>query len=319
MTLDIKKKLRKERNRTFLSKDFDSFRAELLGYARTYFPDKINDFSESSLGGLFLDMASFVGDNLSFYLDHQFTELNPLTAVERKNILLHLRTVGVKPVGTSPASVPVKLYIRVLSEQNPDGTYSPKFSSLPVIRNGTVFRSASGISFNLTEDLDFSSTNSDGNYIASQTVAGTDDSSNPTQYIMAMTGLCISGEESTDQFSLNNQHITFRELTLQNSDISDIISMTDSEGNEYYQVETLSQDTVFRAVTNFDSDGNLVPMNIEIISAPRRYVANFDPLTRLTTVRFGAGNAETLDDDNCGTSAVTGISCLPGTASDGGA
>ena len=109
MSVDIKKKLKKDRNRTFLSKDFDAFRAELLTYARTYFPDKIQDFSEASFGGLFLDMASFVGDSLSYYLDHQFTELNPLTAVERRNIVLHLRTVGVKVQGASPAAVNVKM------------------------------------------------------------------------------------------------------------------------------------------------------------------------------------------------------------------
>ena len=42
----------------------------------------MQDFSETSLGGLFLDMAAFVGDTMSFYLDHQFNELNPTTATE---------------------------------------------------------------------------------------------------------------------------------------------------------------------------------------------------------------------------------------------
>jgi hypothetical protein len=79
--------------------------------------------------------------------------------------------------------------------------------------------------------------------------------------------------------------------------VSDIIAVSDAEGNEYYQVETLSQDTVFRAVMNTDSDGKLVPSNLEVIPAPRRFTANFDPTTRLVTMRFGSGNADTLDDD----------------------
>lgn len=297
MAIDVKKNLRKERSRTFLAKDFDSFRSELLGYARTYFPDKIKDFSEASLGGLFLDMASFVGDSLSYYLDHQFTELNPLTAVERKNILLHLRTVGVKPVGASPASVPVKFYIRVPSEQKSDGSYGPKTSALPVIRNGTVCKSTSGITFNLTEDLDFSSTDTEGEYNAAVNVFTSNDAGIPTQFVMSMIGLCVSGNETIDQFSLGSQHVPFREITLLSADVSDILSVTDAEGNSYYQVESLSQDTVFQAVNNIDADGKLVPMNLEIVSAPRRYTANFDPTTRLTTIRFGSGNADTLDDD----------------------
>jgi hypothetical protein len=297
MSLDIKNKIKKERNRSFLAKDFDSFRAELLDYARTYFPDRIQDFSEASLGGLFLDMASYVGDTLSYYLDHQFTELNPTTAVERKNIVTHLKNAGVKPVGSSPASVYIKFYIRVPAEQDVDLSYKPAIRSLPVIRASTTCKSATGVNFNLTEDLDFAEKDDDGEFIASVTVYTTDTSGNPTQFIMTRSGLCISGNEIIDSFNLENQHIPFRELSLLNPDISDIISVSDSDGNEYYQVESLSQDTVFRAVSNMNSDGQLVPMNLEVIPAPRRYTASFDPTTRLTKIRFGAGDAETLDDD----------------------
>ena len=297
MSLDIKNKIKKERNRSFLAKDFDSFRAELLDYARTYFPDRIQDFSEASLGGLFLDMASYVGDTLSYYLDHQFTELNPATAVERKNIVTHLKNAGVKPVGSSPASVYIKFYIRVPAEQDVDLSYKPALRSLPVIRASTTCKSATGINFNLTEDLDFSEKDDDGEFIASVTVYTIDTSGNPTQFIMTRSGLCISGNEIIDSFNLENQHIPFRELSLLSPDISDIISVSDSDGNDYYQVESLSQDTVFRAVSNMNSDGQLVPMNLEVMPAPRRYTATFDPTTRLTKIRFGAGDAETLDDD----------------------
>ena len=297
MSIDVKKKLRKERNRTFLAKDFDSFRNELLTYARTYFPDKIQDFSEASLGGLLLDMASFVGDSLSFYLDHQFTELNPLTATERRNILLHLRNAGVKPVGSSPASTLVKFYVRIPAEQAPSGAYRPKASCLPVIRSGTTCLSVTGVRFNLVEDIDFSETDDEGNYLASLSVLTSDASGNPIDYVLSQDGLCVSGEETNDAFILSTAHVPFREITLQSIDISDIISVTDSDGNEYYQVETLSQDTVYRAIENLGPDGSLVSMNLEVVPAPRRYTAEFDPLTRLTTLRFGSGNSDTLDDD----------------------
>jgi len=81
---DNKEALKTIRQRNYLARDFDSFRRVLLEYARQYYPDKIKDFSEASLGGLFLDMAAYVGDNLSFYLDHLYGELNPDTAVEQR-------------------------------------------------------------------------------------------------------------------------------------------------------------------------------------------------------------------------------------------
>ena len=81
-TNDNKTALKSVRQRNYLARDFDGFRTVLLEYARQYYPDRIQDFSESSMGGLFLDMASYVGDNLSFYLDHLYGELNSDTVVE---------------------------------------------------------------------------------------------------------------------------------------------------------------------------------------------------------------------------------------------
>ena len=71
---NVKKQMKQVRPRSYLNKDFDAFRAELLDYARTYFSDSISDFSEASMGGLFLEMAAYVGDVMSYYIDHQFNE-----------------------------------------------------------------------------------------------------------------------------------------------------------------------------------------------------------------------------------------------------
>ena len=94
MAEDTKKKVLPDRQRSYLNKDFGSLRGDLLEYARTYFSDKIQDFSEASVGGLLLDLAAYVGDVNSFYLDHQFKELDPNTAVEEENIERMLRMAG---------------------------------------------------------------------------------------------------------------------------------------------------------------------------------------------------------------------------------
>ena len=297
MGIDVKKKIKREKVRNFLAKDFNGFRAEILQYARTYFPDRIQDFTEASLGGLFLDMAAMVGDTMSFYLDHQFNELNPLTAVENDNILRHLRTAGVKITGSAPASVKVRFYIEVQAEKGSAGVYQPIHNTLPVVLAGTALESADGVTFNLVEDIDFSEKDDQGIYKARVTVSEKNDNGTPATYIMSREGLCVSGKESVESFTIGTSHVPFRKLTLKDVNVTDIISVTDTEGNKYYQVETLSQDTVFKGVLNIDDDGNLVPMNLELAPCPRRFVANFDPRTKLTTLQFGSGNAETLDDD----------------------
>jgi hypothetical protein len=297
MSIDIKKKIKKERIRNFLAKDFGGFRQELLQYARTYFPNKIQDFSEASFGGLLLDMASMVGDTMSYYLDHQFNELNPLTAIENNNIIRHLRNAGVKIMGSSPASVSVNFYIEVPAEKLSSGEYSVKQSALPVVLPGTILESANGTRFNLVETIDFSELKSNGDYKAEIILSEVDEAGFPATFVMILPGLCISGEEDVETFSFSVEHVPFRRITMSTSNITDIVDVTDLEGNKYYQVESLSQDTVFKGVLNLADDGSLVPHNLEIVPCPYRFVANFDPITKLTTLGFGAGDAESLDND----------------------
>ena len=297
MGIDVKKKIQKEKVRNFLAKDFNGFRAELLQYARSYFPDKIQDFTEASLGGLFLDMAAMVGDTMSFYLDHQFNELNPLTAVENDNILRHLRAAGVKLSGSAPASVKVRFYIEVQAEKASSGTYQPIYKTIPIVLAGTRLESAGGVTFNLVEDIDFSEKDDQGIYKARMTVSEKNADGTPATYIMSREGLCVSGKETVESFTIGTTHVPFRKLVLRDINVTDIISVNDTQGNKYFQVETLSQDTVFKGVLNIDDDGNLVPMNLEVAPCPRRYVANFDPRTKLMTLQFGSGNADTFDDD----------------------
>ena len=145
--------LKNVKQRSYLARDFDSLRASLLEYVRQYYPDRIKDFSEVSVGGMFLELAAFVGDNLSFYLDSQFNELSYETAVENVNIERHLRTAKVPIVGASPATVPVTAYIEIPAATiNNETTVNE--SLLPIIQANTIFSADNGVDFILLEDID---------------------------------------------------------------------------------------------------------------------------------------------------------------------
>lgn len=297
MANDIKEKIKKSRERSFLAKDFDGFRAQLLDYARVYFADNIQDFSESSVGGLLLDMAAYVGDTMSYYLDHQYRELDPVRAVERKNIVRHMQNAGLEIPGPSSATAKCTFTIIVDAEQSITGEYVPKASQLPVLKKGTTVRTSGGITFNLTQDIDFSSKDELGNLDALVIVRTTAAGSIPQTFKVSKEEFCISGEEITEDFEIGSIHVAFRELTLGNSDVTDIISVTDANGNTYYEVDSLSQDTVFVPVTNIASDNNKVSRNLEVKPAPRRFIKFRSATTGFTTIRFGSGNAQTLDND----------------------
>ena len=64
----------KSRDIKYINKDFGALKQSLIDYSRTYFPTSYNDFSPSSPGMMFMEMAAYVGDVLSFYLDNQLQE-----------------------------------------------------------------------------------------------------------------------------------------------------------------------------------------------------------------------------------------------------
>ena len=297
MSKDTKKDLKRKKQVSYLNKDFDGFRSDLLEYARTFFPDKVQDFSEASVGGMFLDMAAYVGDVMSFYLDHQFQELDVDTAVERKNIERHIRSAGVKMGGASPAVTDVNFSIKVPSVFS-EGEYIPDRRACPVIRKNTSVTSTSGVSFVLTEDLDFSELNRFDELVANYRISNTDSSGNPSKFVLTRSGVCISGKIAEKKIKIGSSFKPFRKITLPASNITEVLSVFDSEGNRYYEVESLTQDTVFFSVLNGDpSDSDLVPQTLELIPAPYRYIKKHSLNTRMTTLQFGSGMAESLDDD----------------------
>ena len=292
----IKGNIRKEQNRTFTARDFESIRSQLLNTARTYFPDKIQDFSEASVGGMFLDFAATVGDSLSYYLDHSFKELDPYAAVEPENIITHLRNAGVEITGASPATVNLTFMLTAPSE-NVNGVYLPKLSALPIVMAGTVTRSLSGPSFITVEDIDFSDTDVDGNFIAEFVISSTNPDGSPATFTVSRDVIAVSGSETNQSIIVGGSVVPFREITLLESNINAIINVTDSDGNKYYEVSSLSDDTVFQKVKNVGADIRQVSYYIRIIPAPYRFMKLYNPVTQLTTLRFGSGDAATLDDD----------------------
>ena len=301
MAIDQKrnKDLKEIRQRRYLGRDFDSMRASLLDYARQYYPNQIQDFSEASVGGLFLDMAAYVGDNLSFYLDHLYGELNYETAVETDSIQRSIVNAGIPINGASPAVAQVTLYIEV--PVSTPGDKDPNTSLLPIVKSGTIFFANGGISFLLVEDVEFAySPNRDDNYIINPNVekriGKVRSDGKVLTYILALQGIAVSGKEKTEIFTVGS-FIPFRQIRLQQSDVTEIVKVFDDYGNTYYEVGALTHDVVYRNVENTTNDKTLVRDFLKVIPAPYRFTKSTSLESRTVTLTFGGGNADTLEDD----------------------
>ncbi len=282
--------------RRYLAKDFDAYRAEMSEHARIYFGDRIKDISESGLGGLVIDTCAMVGDSLSFYLDHQYNELDASTAVEAKNIQRLARAAGVKLSGASPAFVSDQRFFVKVPAIRSNGTWMPDVSLLPIVQAGSVVSDGT-IEFVLLEDVNLAAVDVTGALVASVKIMDRAADGTPRTFSVSSVGPCTSGRTIEEAFSIGNSFVPFRRITLSQRDVTQVISVVDSLGNVYYEVNALTHDTVYRARRNPTAQHDGVELIIDPIPAPYRFTTDYDQQLRQVTLVFGGGSATTLEDD----------------------
>jgi len=296
------------RNITYTNRDFNTFRNALINYSKTYFPNTYNDFTSDSTGMLFIEMASYVGDVLSFYLDNQIQETFIQYARQEKNLFDLAYMLGYKPKVTTAATVDVALY-QQLPSKNVGGTYVPDFDyALKIPSNFQITSNEnSSIKF-ITEDVcDFSiSSSQDPTDISIYSLSGTD----PDRFLLKKTRKAISGtiNTTTATFTTPSKYAT---VDINASNIINILDVFDSNGNQWYEVLNLAQDTVFTTKINASyTDPNAVqddaPNLLNLKQVQRRFTSRFLNNTTLQ-IGFGAGTVSDNDEnlipnpDNVGT------------------
>jgi hypothetical protein len=267
----------------YTSRDFETIKKDLVEFSKRYYPETFQDFNEASFGALMLDTVAYVGDILSFYLDYQVNESFLDTAIEYNNVLRLSRQLGYKATGAPSSSGMATFYIVVIANTEGLGA-DTKY--LPILKRGSTFSSMGGASFILTEDVDFSHPNAE--QVVSSVNATT---GNPVTYAVRQTGPVVSGIFKTETFNIK-EYKRFRKVALGLPNVSEIISVFDSDGNQYYEVDYLSQDVIYKDVINRSSERTLVPRILRPYSVPRRFVV--ERSGELTYLQFGFGSdAET--------------------------
>jgi hypothetical protein len=268
----------------YTSRDFDSIREDLVQYAKRYYPDTFKDFSEASFGSLMIDTVAYVGDMLSFYVDYQANESFLDSAVEPNNIIRLAREHGYKFKGPAAAVGDVTFYSLVPANSTGLG---PDVRYLPILKKGTMLASTAGGSYILTQDVRFD--NPKNFIIAARTNPTT---GIPTEYAVKSKGPVISGKYETKSFSIGSFQ-KFRKVTIDDSRVVEIISVIDSEGHEYHEVEYLSHDVIYKSVPNKDSNTrDNAPSLMRPFTAPRRFIT--ERKDGRVILQFGQGSDSLL-------------------------
>jgi hypothetical protein len=284
----------------YINRDFSTFKSDLVEYAKSYFPNAYNDFSSPSPGTMFIEMAAYVGDVLSFYLDNQIQESFLQYAKQPNNLYTLAYMLGYRPKITSAAVVDLDVYQTVLAKQN-GSNWNPDFDYALTISEGMQIGSGinPGIGFYVPEKVDFtiSSSMSPTDITVYSTTAG-----RPDTFLLKKSIKAISGQLKSSNYSFGNSD-RFPSIAIQDSNIIEIVSIVDSDGNKWYEVPYLAQDYIMNPVANIASNypdlyqyNNQVPYMIQKLSVPRRFTSRF--LSNGTLLlEFGSGIDSTKADN----------------------
>ena len=288
-----------KKNIQYINRDFSELKTSLINYAKTYFPTTYNDFSPSSPGMMFMEMAAYVGDVLSFYLDNQVQETYLQYARQTNNLYELDYMFGYKPNVTQVATTYVDFYQQVPailsgSEYVPDFDYSLYIPPSSTVSQNTVNK----ISFLVQEPIDFSvSSSGDPTTITVYQVSG----NTPTYFLLKKTRKAISSTINTTQFTFTTP-VQYSTVLINSSNIVGILDVTDSDNNKWYEVDYLGQEMVFDSIKNTNqNDPNLsqysgdTPYILKLEKIQRRFTSRFINATSLQ-IQFGAGTSNDTDE-----------------------
>jgi hypothetical protein len=282
----------------YFNRDFQGLKNLLVDYTKTYFPDTYNDFSPSSPGTMFMEMAAYVGDVLSFYLDNQIQETFIQYARQSENIYSLAYMLGYRPKVTKAATVDIDVYQQVPSILDgivyvPDYNYCLQFSENTQIKssaNNSVF-------FLIQDNINFAvSSSTDPTEITVYQTSG----GNPQYFLLKKTRQAISSQIKSTSFTFGTPE-SFQTVSLTDDNILQILDITDSDGNTWYEVPYLGQEMIYESIKNTNTnDPNTyqntdAPYLLRLRKTPRRFVTRFTSTGNMQ-LQFGSGTTNDVDE-----------------------
>lgn len=268
----------------YTNKEFETIKKALIEYAKQYYPNTFKDFSKASFGAMMIDLVSLLGDQLNFQLDYQANEQFLYTAQQYDNIEKLAREKGYKNTGRFANYADLDIYIIVPADSNgrPNSDYIPILQ-----KNSTMAVRGSNALYSLIDDVDF-------NLQTTEIVVSTVDANGlPTFFAMKTKGKAISGNLYSQEAIITSFE-NFLKIRIDNPFMTEIISVTDSSGNEYYQVDFLSQNCVFKAIKNVENTASATKYKLTKIYTNRRFIV--EEMDGFYYLIFGNGSIDRVSD-----------------------
>jgi hypothetical protein len=286
---------------SYIGRDFGDLRKNLIDFSKNYFPNTYNDFNESSPGMMFIEMAAYVGDVLSYYTDHNLKEGMLGQASELKNVMALASQMGYKTKNTIASTVSLDVF-QLIPATGTSPSITPDWNYAMVVNQDMIVKAEKQpAEFRTIESVDFSYSSSLSPtevtvYSVNETTGA------PEWYLLKKQVKATSGKITTTDFTFGSPK-PYDKITITDDNLIEIIDVVDSDNNKWYEVPYLAQDTIFESVKNIaKNDPELsgysdeVPYLLKLKKTANRFIANFKSNNRLE-LQFGSGISDNNDEE----------------------
>ena len=286
----------------YLSSNYLDIKSSLVEYSKSYFPNSFNDFTPASPTGFFIGLVSYVGDLLSYYIDKRYQESIMQHATDRKSVVDLASFLGYNHKSTTASSVDLSVYQLIPKHatlNEPDYTYALKINEGMLVKanNGIVFRTLESVDFSITGSIDTEINSYDTTY------------QNTSYFVIKKNVRAASASTEVQSFSFTDTD-AFATIELAKTNILSILNCVDTDGNIWYEVPYLSQDTIATSIANTALTNNLytnfsdsTPFLIEYKKTPKRFIKRINENDKMRLI-FGAGTLNIHNEDIIPTQAA---------------
>lgn len=266
----------------FTSVTFEDIKKKLVEKAKAYYPDTYRDFNGSSFGSMMLDMVSLVGEQLNFYAQFVANEAFVATTRTSAGYENHANRYEID-IGPSATVTNLEVYSMLAS----DLTNSvPLRGAGYTILAGLEAENEEGIRVTTLEDI----------YVSPQSenalgTSFTSDGSSHSMFTNVSSVPCISGDIKIMTFDVGTYE-KFLKVQIRDSGVTSVLSVFDSEGHEYFQVENLSQDVIWADLVDRGNSSDAIPV-LAPKPVPRRFQLKRESNGK-TYICFGYGSEDSL-------------------------
>ena len=285
----------------YLARDFSSLKSNLIDFAKNYFPNTYQDFNEASPGMMFMEMAAYVGDVLSYYTDTTLQESMIMHATEKTNILNIAQSLGYRPKNKIASNVKLDVFqivpgIASGSSIVPDYNYA--FAIEPEMIVGDSDKT-SNLEFRTIDYVDFKFSSSiDPTEVTPFEI---DNNGEILFFLLKKSVRAVSGTIQSVEYDFTDPK-PYDSVILEESNLIEILNALDSDNNVWYHVPFLAQDTIFEPVLNIPRNDNQLstyrnetPYLLKLKKVARRFSTRQMDDTSYE-INFGAG-VSNLDDE----------------------